>query len=1069
MSVETLNDLFVSSCEKFPSNYAVIYSDGKRVFQKITYRQLAYGSNKVTQCLQELHASGFVGIFMDQSISFPAIVMGVLQNKLPFVCINIYDSEKSIHYIIEFLNIKWIFCEYDCPLAKVALSNIASEVKSVYVNKKKCSVWHVSIDTSNIGVKNLDQSLNLAYAIQTSGSTGTPKVVRVPHNCIVPNIKDISQVLDLQQDDVIFLGSPLTFDPSIVELFLPFTNGAILLITHSSVKASPPLLLDVLFPAYNVNYAGISVLQITPSSFRRWTSHDIKTRILNNTTTLKKLLFGGEPCPSISKLRSWRESRNTTKFFNVYGITEVSCWASLEQVYISEVCEEQLLEMSTYSSISMCSSLSETVIEIRNQKGEKVLKDDGELYIGSSRRVCLVNEEVIEELTCPVFRATGDIVKIDEKHKRLLFIGRKNRIIKRWGHQVCLTQVENILSKHSYVNTCCCVWYESKHILAAFVVWKEERNNEDLKIFSLSNLHRAAVPDQFISTVCIPLTNHGKVDYEALEFMVIENLENTSKGLFNLSSFSSLLSETWEKVLGARPQMKDNFISMGGNSVLALQLSYELENFYGECIRNKLLSMLFTDSSYIEVEKQLFSHISDSEVKFGETHSDLPLMNANDCQTSKILLPNKSTSVSKQNYVCDYEASVCPKNIQKLGCDEKLISVYCRGKILINEKEENFAPDFSEKSFTFKMHWKYNMKKCIDASPCCLNFKRFSWVVVGSHSHELAVLDCNTGAIVSKCELPHRIESSVCPSLCGKYGIVGCYDGYVYCISLLNGQVKWKFGTNNIVKSSPTLCLGGTAVIVGSYDSHLYCIKLDNGSLIWKTSASNGSLYSSPCISQNGHIGYGTLDGLCIVVSEQNGLILWKNQVASPIFTSPTLLYSYNAIIFSEVIGIVHCFSMDDGKKLWEFKANGNIFSSICSLYFTVQLYEILVFGCHDHYVYCLKVNENIEDVTLLWKRQVDSPVFAIPFMFPVKGLMLDKPLKFTTLPIHVTYLMIATSKGTVYIMDAKEGLVQISTTLPNEIYSSPVVCGDFVFIGCRDDFLYCFNVRQKENNDICE
>ena len=31
----------------------------------------------------------------------------------------------------------------------------------------------------------------LAYVITTSGTTGTPKIVRVPHRCIVPNIKHL--------------------------------------------------------------------------------------------------------------------------------------------------------------------------------------------------------------------------------------------------------------------------------------------------------------------------------------------------------------------------------------------------------------------------------------------------------------------------------------------------------------------------------------------------------------------------------------------------------------------------------------------------------------------------------------------------------------------------------------------------------------------------------------------------------------------------------------------------------------------------------------------------------------
>jgi len=31
----------------------------------------------------------------------------------------------------------------------------------------------------------------LAYVITTSGTTGVPKIVRVPHQCIVPNIKHL--------------------------------------------------------------------------------------------------------------------------------------------------------------------------------------------------------------------------------------------------------------------------------------------------------------------------------------------------------------------------------------------------------------------------------------------------------------------------------------------------------------------------------------------------------------------------------------------------------------------------------------------------------------------------------------------------------------------------------------------------------------------------------------------------------------------------------------------------------------------------------------------------------------
>ena len=33
--------------------------------------------------------------------------------------------------------------------------------------------------------------VDLAYVMSTSGSTGEPKLVKVPHECIVPNIVDL--------------------------------------------------------------------------------------------------------------------------------------------------------------------------------------------------------------------------------------------------------------------------------------------------------------------------------------------------------------------------------------------------------------------------------------------------------------------------------------------------------------------------------------------------------------------------------------------------------------------------------------------------------------------------------------------------------------------------------------------------------------------------------------------------------------------------------------------------------------------------------------------------------------
>lgn len=46
-------------------------------------------------------------------------------------------------------------------------------------------------DKTNHASKHVDCHGFLAYILQTSGTTGVPKIVRVPHQCIVPNIQHL--------------------------------------------------------------------------------------------------------------------------------------------------------------------------------------------------------------------------------------------------------------------------------------------------------------------------------------------------------------------------------------------------------------------------------------------------------------------------------------------------------------------------------------------------------------------------------------------------------------------------------------------------------------------------------------------------------------------------------------------------------------------------------------------------------------------------------------------------------------------------------------------------------------
>lgn len=99
-----------------------------------------------------------------------------------------------------------------------------------------------------------------------------------------------SQKLNVSMADIIYLGTPCTFDPFVVELFLALQNGSAVLFSHQSMKESPSRVLNALFPS-NLAKPGITILQMTPSLFRQFGATAIREQILNSSSSLRYFII----------------------------------------------------------------------------------------------------------------------------------------------------------------------------------------------------------------------------------------------------------------------------------------------------------------------------------------------------------------------------------------------------------------------------------------------------------------------------------------------------------------------------------------------------------------------------------------------------------------------------------------------------------------------------------------------------------------------------------------------------------------------------------------------------------
>lgn len=117
-------------------------------------------------------------------------------------------------------------------------------------------------------------------------------------------------------DDTIFMASPFTFDPSIVDLFLAFSSGAKLVMVEPSLKSRPIQLAQIL------HQEKVSIMQATPSLFLRFGPETSQEYLLRPASvgSLRILVLGGEPFPCLSALSEYKAPGNATVFYNIYGI-----------------------------------------------------------------------------------------------------------------------------------------------------------------------------------------------------------------------------------------------------------------------------------------------------------------------------------------------------------------------------------------------------------------------------------------------------------------------------------------------------------------------------------------------------------------------------------------------------------------------------------------------------------------------------------------------------------------------------------------------------------------------------
>ncbi|XP_032256315.1 beta-alanine-activating enzyme isoform X1 [Phoca vitulina] len=1058
-----------------------------------TYKTVVNAASELSNFLQ-LHCTfqGIreVGLYCHPGINLPSWILGILQVPAAYAPLDPDAPPALSTHFMKKCNLSYILVEKqqihkfkssyevllnydtlkehnDLVLFRLHWKNVEGSLmlndrKQKYEKEKTADNTNSGNSNEEKSDEHLDVRLNhcLAYVLHTSGTTGIPKIVRVPHACIVLNIQHFRVLFEITQEDVLFLASPLTFDPSVVEIFVALSSGACLLIVPTSVKVLPSKLAAVLFSHHRV-----TILQATPTLLRRFGSQLIKSTVLSASTSLRVLALGGEAFPSLTVLKSWRGIDNKTQIFNVYGITEVSSWATFYRI------PEEFLNSTLKSElpVPLGFPLLGTVVEVRDTNGFTIQEGRGQVFLGGRNRVCFLDDEMTVPLG--MMRATGDLVMV--KDGEIFFLGRKDSQIKRHGKRLNIELVQQVAEGLQQVESCAVTWYNQEKLIL-FLVSKNDLVKEYIFKELQKHLPSHAIPDELLLIDSLPFTSHGKIDVSELNKIYLNYLNLKSECKLNgKEELWGKLQYLWKSILNLSEdplKVPDEslFLNSGGDSLKSIRLLNEIEKLVGTSvpglleiilsssileIYNHVLQTVFPDEDLVfsknYATKRKFSDINQEETSGRSLHQKSVMTLSCDSELTAFTAVSRGSQILSLNTKFLTKLGLCSSahsselisqtNIQNVkSLNPSALTGKSNDPSHVAEVSEEGTYVIAAKKMELHVRWRSDTGKCVDASPLVVIpavDKSSATVYIGSHSHRMMAVDLHSGKVKWEQILGDRIESSACVSKCGNFIVVGCYNGLVYVLRSNSGEKYWMFPTEGAVKSSATVDPTTGLLYIGSHDQHAYALDIYKKKCVWKLKC-GGTVFSSPCLSLiPQHLYVATLGGHLLAINPATGNRVWKHSCGKPLFSSPRCCLQY--VCIGCVDGNLLCFT-HFGEQVWQFSTSEPIFSSPCA---SASEQEIF-FGSHDCFIYCCNMKGHLQ-----WKFETTSRVYATPFAFRYQegnnGMLLAA----------------ASTDGKLWILESKSGRLQSVYELPGEVFSSPVIWESMLLIGCRNNYVYCLDL----------
>ncbi|WP_338894782.1 amino acid adenylation domain-containing protein [Streptomyces sp. TG1A-60] len=559
----TVLDLFAAAVADRPTATAV--RSGTRA---LDYRALDAWADAIAARLhdQGIESGSVVGVLVERGIHLVPALLGILRSGAAFLPLDpAYPTDRLRGYT-------------EVARCDLILTDRTTHALGAVLGT---ALLVPEADGSAPAVPQLVEADGLAYLLFTSGSTGTPKGVEIEHGALANFLSGIGERLGSSAEDAVLAHTTVAFDISLLELLLPLTVGATVVLASREVARDPQRLAEL---------AGeVTVAQATPSMWRLllatgWTPPAELT-----------VLSGGEALP-LSVAEGLHASARV--LWNLYGPTEATIWASAHRV------------TSVGAFVPLGEPLPNLQLHVLDERLEPCAPGvTGTLWIsgaglarGYAHRPDLTADAfTVHPVSGVRLYRTGDEVRL-HADGAIEWLGRADAQVKVRGNRIEPAEIEQVLERFAGITAAVAVAarFEDRGEprLTAYLVGDGLPTKAELDEFVGATLPEYMVPDAYVRLDALPLTDNGKVARARLPMPTRETVLRAdaapapsvpapapdaapADAALTTDALTELIALVFADTVGQPEFAADaNFFDLGGDSanvaVAAVRLSREL-------------------------------------------------------------------------------------------------------------------------------------------------------------------------------------------------------------------------------------------------------------------------------------------------------------------------------------------------------------------------------------------------------------------------------------------------------------------------------------------------------------